>query len=805
MLNDPFIGTVIDGRIEILGLLGRGGMGTVYEAFHTGLQTSVAVKVLNPTVNVSQEIIRRFQSEARIASSIQHPNVVITHSFGLLPNDVPYIVMEKLEGVTLATYLTQHKVLEMPMFLAVFKQCIEGIRTAHERGIVHRDIKPSNIVLLEQGDGSMAVKVADFGIAKDSVAVVQHLTQTGEVLGTPVYMSPEQCEAKALDHRSDIYSLGCVMYEALSGRPPFQADSSFEMMMKHSHEEPEPIEKLRPELRNHRAILDVVAHTLKKSLDARPQTVVRLLEELNDAERGISPLPGRTFKPPKWARQAAAVGLTISLVLAIAAFTGSALESKDNEATALARKESQAKQSAAERFFIDAEAARNASKNNEATLLYQRYLTAVYGSEAVNGKRWKVKPEYSSPQYIAHSFTAARQFDELSINGHRHLDHWYQALNALEDSRSPLDLTDATVRDIKGECGWIEKHLHSMPESYSTDYLKLAGRLQLLLGDHFQSVAEGKNGHDDMDAFIECANAYKNAAVLAEKFARMTGFKVENRSILYGNLATALLKTGHPEEAKVALLQALDPKRQDWNGTREFIAKRKIRANEDLARIYMETGELRSAKRSYQDALKICSETLVANANVDRREMIIDQVQLEEHVARIEMYSGNLTAAVEGFKRTLDHANREPDINASLTSELEIDLAYCLLESGDTKHATKVIQTATSWAKDHPNKTKAIDVTAMMEYINGRISEQQGKTAAAQQSYASALSRMQTIGALTSYHRFFMARQICLTYEKFLQKSGNKDQLELVRKINREFADQSPILAKAVSIAQRKG
>ena len=234
------IGQVVGGKYKIVSLLGRGGIGSVYKVEQFLLQQNFALKTLN-SQKASDQLIRRFQNEARAASSLSHPNLVKVIDFGLLEGQQPYLVMDLVEGVSLSEYLKKHGSLTVDEAVSCFSQICLGLSYAHDQGIVHRDIKPGNIMIssiLSFGAEGF-VRVVDFGIAKLAYAEggeVQALTTTGEIFGSPLYMSPEQCSGTAVDHRSDIYSLGCVLFEALTGTTPFVGQNALTTMMLHQSE-----------------------------------------------------------------------------------------------------------------------------------------------------------------------------------------------------------------------------------------------------------------------------------------------------------------------------------------------------------------------------------------------------------------------------------------------------------------------------------------------------------------------------------------------------------------------------------------
>ncbi|MDZ4835335.1 MAG: serine/threonine-protein kinase [Candidatus Melainabacteria bacterium] len=236
------IGQLVSERYTIKASLGRGGIGSVYRVHQILLDKEFALKTLNP-VTASSATMRRFHLEAQSAGKLNHPNIVKAFDFGLIDGVQPFLVMDVIEGKTLSRILKQGK-LPLNIFLEIFIPLTQAIAYAHSEGVVHRDLKPSNIVLEpdKENAGKYIPKLIDFGLAKltdsDSLSQHQTLTKAGDVIGTPLYMSPEQCSGTSVDHRSDIYSLGCVMFEALTGKPPFRADTAIETLMQHGTKRP---------------------------------------------------------------------------------------------------------------------------------------------------------------------------------------------------------------------------------------------------------------------------------------------------------------------------------------------------------------------------------------------------------------------------------------------------------------------------------------------------------------------------------------------------------------------------------------
>jgi len=228
--RDPFIGRMIAGKFLIERLVGSGAMGKVYEANHEALSRRVAIKVLHRHLMTDENLARRFHREAKAASRLNHPNSITIIDFGQEPDGVLYIAMEYLDGESLDRLLARQFPLPLDRLARIVDQVCLALDEAHHHNIVHRDLKPENIMILQKRTEADFVKVCDFGIAKIQDPKVDSpdsaITIAGMVCGTPEYMSPEQAEGKRLDGRSDLYSLGIILYEAVTGQVPFSGDSA---------------------------------------------------------------------------------------------------------------------------------------------------------------------------------------------------------------------------------------------------------------------------------------------------------------------------------------------------------------------------------------------------------------------------------------------------------------------------------------------------------------------------------------------------------------------------------------------------
>ncbi len=300
--TDPLIGRTLNGRFSILEPLGIGGMGRVYRALQAPLERVVALKVLNPSFPSSRDpgFQKRFLREASLTSKLRHPNTVTVIDYGQTDDGIFYIAMEYLDGRTLAQVLGQVGPLAWSRAISVTQQICRSLREAHSLGIIHRDLKPANIMLLNEHDQDL-VKVLDFGLVK-SVAAPQEgqispeITQNGTFLGSPQYMAPEQAR-NATDARSDVYSLGIVLFQMLMGRPPFIARDHIELIFAHYKEAPPTFQQVRPDLHIPPEIEAVVRRCLEKDPARRYQTMDELLEGLREASMSAGGNSG-IFKRP---------------------------------------------------------------------------------------------------------------------------------------------------------------------------------------------------------------------------------------------------------------------------------------------------------------------------------------------------------------------------------------------------------------------------------------------------------------------------------------------------------------------------
>lgn len=325
--TDALIGSTLADRYEVLRRIGEGGMGAVYEARHTVIGKRVAVKVLLEKFLEKPELVARLLQEARLASSIGHENIVDVTDFGTTSDGRAFVVMEFLEGEALAQLVIREAPLPIERSLRIVRQVASALEAAHAKGIVHRDIKPENVYLVRRGDADY-VKVVDFGVSKavqsrEDGPEWQRLTRTGMVLGTPLYMSPEQARGgEDIDSRADVWAVGVLLYECLTAEVPFRAHNYLGVISQVLTEEAVPPSRLRPELGIPAGVETVVMRALEKDRDKRYQRMEDLTQDLErllagDHNVGLPPVAAAAAPPAPKLQGRWHLGIAAVLVLGV--------------------------------------------------------------------------------------------------------------------------------------------------------------------------------------------------------------------------------------------------------------------------------------------------------------------------------------------------------------------------------------------------------------------------------------------------------------------------------------------------------
>lgn len=807
--KDPLIGGSIDGKIEIRSLLGRGGMGTVYEGFQTGLQIPVAVKVLHADLITSTEVVRRFQAEARIASSLQHRNLVTINQFGLLPGDVPYIVMEKIDGTSLSDYLKQRGKLAAKVFYDIFDQVCKGLKVAHQKSIVHRDIKPSNIILVKQPglstqDG-VTVKVADFGIAKALLAgesAIQQLTRTGEVIGTPIYMSPEQCTGQQVDQRSDIYALGCVMYQCLAGRPPFEADTAFELMMKHLNEAPEEPSILRSELSDSGALIDVVMKCLQKDPALRPQSVEDLAQQLAVAKNSVATKPKRTFKIPKVQKKQL---IPAAVLIVVIALTTLMLQLKNSEQAQADRvKDGQNALERASRsgnpedMFEAAEIQRSLGDREGAKLLYGKFLVSLL-RDRNESNDWILPEGWATEQGVEKVVKAARSLDELQSVGIPDKEYWFRALNALNQflGRGDRWVTEATSQMLIAHYDYIK----SKAEAKSNDrqlasHCDISGSISRLFGDRYRILRDraidGETLPNTKEEYAKFSGNMYAAAKLMKEYAKAIDHRngeskhVTERSHVNFYYASFLLEERNYAAAEQCLKEAIEAR--DWP------EKGSIRLN--LSNCYKTLGYAQVAEGKLNEALLSYWQA----GEYARKESKAVIAKVDHDFALACIYAGNYEKAKPLLKEAIALGQASPDIHASRIHECQAQLAYCLLQAKQPEQIGKLLEPARKFLLDHQTARRKVTVLgAWLAYIDARLSEDAGSPETALIAYKTAMDTTSNLLKGDRLDCYFLAMLISSGYKQQLAADNQVKQIAVVQDAEKAWLERLPIEFKSAA------
>lgn len=321
-IKDPNLGTVVDSRYQLLENVGSGGSSTVYRARDSKSNRILALKLLHNHFVTDQLIVDRFKREAETSNLLRHPNVVEVESWAISASGQVYMTEEFVEGISLQDAIAESGWLSPELALGIAAQVASGLVAAHEMGVVHCDLKPGNIMLTRSPEGMLMVKVLDFGIAKimpQTGDTVLRLTQSGNMQGSLLYMSPEQCLDEDLDGRSDVYSLACVIYEALTGKSPLCARTAFETMNRHLTAMPAPLAAVRADLR----WPDKLEATLSRAYAKKPKDRYQSMAEFQTALKKVIDLPIEIEWPERWTARSVRVeaDLKVSEIVSLSRFS----------------------------------------------------------------------------------------------------------------------------------------------------------------------------------------------------------------------------------------------------------------------------------------------------------------------------------------------------------------------------------------------------------------------------------------------------------------------------------------------------
>jgi serine/threonine protein kinase/Tfp pilus assembly protein PilF len=561
---DPLVGSFFAERYQILSTLGRGGMSSVYKARHTLMDRIVAIKIL-----VASDVpsLKRFQLEAKLVSSLKHHNIVTVYDFGVSFKGQPYLVMDYLEGSNLMEEIRKVKRLELMRATWIFCQACDALNYAHKRDLIHRDLKPSNFMLVNE-EAEDVVKLVDFGIAKHlnmPVTEAGQLTHTGQILGSPLYMSPEQCMGNRLDARSDIYSLGCVMYETLTGKPPLLGTNTLDTLQRHIHDTPLAFASVDPDLLSlPEQIEKIVLKCLQREPDDRYQTILELWTDIE--------LFRNTLRPPKNASQTNIPAMTEQQVT-----TAMALRGETPASTKQAQKFSWAPVIAAVSTAV------------ALGLMFIFFYPRPAPVPVTDPNLWKKLNEAGELEFNRGHYVAAQKL--------------FRQANEVAEDYDGQDPRYATSLNNLGNVYFKEDFY---PEAEHSIKKALAIRTDIF-GQNGLPVADSMN---DLAMVYFAENKHAQAEPLLNKALTIRKTNAGVNSLEYADslkaLAAVYNKTGRVDQAMRMLQTVLSIRKKQLGSNNSDVAE----AENSLAMDYQIKGDLKQARNLYKNAENVLTKTL---------------------------------------------------------------------------------------------------------------------------------------------------------------------------------------------------
>lgn len=505
------VGETIAGQYEVLDALGHGATSVVYKAKDLENDELVALKILHQYLIQKADTLKRFEQEAQLAILLEHPNIVKVRRFISEEGQQPILVLDYVEGETLASILQRETNLTLPRAWKLFIQISDAIEHAHQKGIVHRNLKPGNIIISKNDEGKEVAHITDFGMAKllpSSGQEIQELTQKGAVIGSPLYMSPEQCLGRTIDGRSDVYSLGCLMYAVLLGRPPLKGDHIIDTMAKHVSEIPVSFNDACPQLNLPIQVQAIVFKSMAKKPEDRYESMDALKLDLLRMQQGKKPKastsvitvgapplsipPKSNVELPSPIQSKLATGLLLALIVVSLGFIGWVRKSKTSEADELISQ--QAKMNLTRRIsglsplalLRQADELRMLKRDLEAALVYKEAIVRaadLADKDAQNREILSIAHQGLADVYRrVGKFRDARNEYEQALN----IQSLDPLMNSVARNRIQIEIAVCMMHD--GQRADAVKMLDNILKE-SKDRI-IRSRAQLMFGDIF--ISEGK-------------------------------------------------------------------------------------------------------------------------------------------------------------------------------------------------------------------------------------------------------------------------------------------------------------------------
>ncbi len=757
------LGQLIEGKYQVISLLGSGGMSSVFLVKHMLLNKVRAMKIIHPHLAQDKEAIERFKREAEATSRLSHPNVVMVHEFGVYDGS-PYIVMDYVEGITLADLIKSEKQgLSTERTLHIISQSCEALAHAHKSGVIHRDIKPSNIMLVNNDEEKDFVKLVDFGIAQllaedESIA---KLTQTGQIFGTPLYMSPEQCQGQKLDEGADIYSLGCVMYEAIAGKTPFLGSNVYETIFKQINENPENLDGVVKEKNLKDALESIVFTAIAKDRSQRFQSMLEMKSELEQLRLGLAESSSAKLKklgrqwqlkqaPRKIAK--ALSSKTAKISLSLACISGLALlgwqlpqnfnppESRWKELDLSGQQEfDRARYGAARQSFGESLNIARKLKSNKMMLAS---LNEILDLERASGNK-------NQEANVLKEILAQKE-------SYAFIDQLKQELNQEQKKleKSGLKAMSAVEQaSLRQFCGNAIDTAVSIAEDRGSEparelLLRAKALIETAFGPDDQLMVRavhnlGIFAHDRAD-YKEAISQYEAALALERKILAPHD-SMTARTLLC--LARASLQSGKDfQSCQQVLNQALEANRRAFG----IESKQVVICRYLLASLYYREGKINEAKRELKTAISLCerikdSDKELAAAYALNGLIEKDQKQLAKALLMLEESQEKDYQALFGV----------------LLNSAELSIA----SNPEQAHSYLKRARAISQRFDQSKKNLSYE----LRYLEARILEQKGETQAALAGYADALKQLENLHADNSTQLL----PLLSAYAKLAAESGN--------------------------------
>ena len=611
MSDIPKVGDIFDDKYEILEILGSGGNGTVYKALQLDCQRIVALKILHLQTASDEEYRARFLREAKSLSAISHPNIITVYHMGLSAANLPYLAMELVEGKSLRAVMNETTPLPLRLALEITHEAALAMAHVHSKNIVHRDLKPENILILQKPEPN-TVKILDFGLAHVDETIEQKLTRTGQLIGTSQYMSPEQCMGKAIDFRSDIYSLTSCLYEMIAGKPAFESDNAIGMMYKQIKEAVPPLDKQRLKLANVSQLNAFIARGMAKYKEQRFSSMTEMGLQI---EQILSEIPGNAEETDS-SHQLLPIGFTIGIVvLSLAAIAfAAALQQRTTKAPALSTIPAAPVVSG-----IPAEAGLKLEKE------YQRHKRLLFRAEMSSGKE---------------SLAVALEIDELA----RLLLYSGKAKDALNIMQSSLSikkrLLDADALAL-GRSYSIIANCYAAENNWSEAGIAKKHEIEILIKHKDSSEATLRESYSQLAWFLSKQGKQAEAEIYGKQMverSERTDDKVQFANRLW---QLADIYNGMSQPAKA---------RQFYQRALELKTKYLPLDNHDLGINCFHYGQFEVDNNQPEQGLKLMERSWII---LQKHKVDADTCSLATVLGNTYAMVGNTTKAEEYFQRSL--------------------------------------------------------------------------------------------------------------------------------------------------------